>query len=480
MKKKIFLFVFILAFAALMMPSTVHADVAPPEMPPGSNLVPGAEQTQVRMVAETVTLDVSVDPANKQNAIARTDASFTMRNLGSAEETMQARFPLTFFNGSSDGFGRFPEIAQITVKVNGKVVSTRREMQPFLASAASFNEMEQIPWAVFDVTFPPGQDVSIDVSYTVQAFGYYPFLVFKYILETGAGWNGTIGSADVVARFPYEVSEKNVLLQGGENAGYGAPTAGGVGSGNEVRWRFEDLEPTYENNIMVTFVAPSLWNSILNETANVRKNPNDGESWGRLGKAYKEAVRFPKGYLRDDPAALEMIALSRDAYEKCLALLPNDSLWHYGYADLLWSHYYFDLYWMSKPDTEGLLPTALSHLQTALKIDPNNQQARDLLAEISYSIPEAVKVDGDNIDYLGLTATPLPPTPWPTSTSLASPALTETSMPTLSPSIAATPTEMVLVPTAEAPTTPNPLCGSSALILSIVAGGVWAARRRKS
>ena len=54
------------------------------------------------------------------------------------------------------------------------------------------------------------QDVTIEVAYTVNGYGYYPYDVFKYILETGAGWNGTIGIADVIVRFPFEVSEKNV------------------------------------------------------------------------------------------------------------------------------------------------------------------------------------------------------------------------------------------------------------------------------
>jgi hypothetical protein len=90
-------------------PKAVHADVAPPEAPPGTNLIPGNETTQVRMVAETVTLTISKDPAHSQEAIAKTEAVFTMRNLGTAEENMQVRFPLSFFNGNSDGFGNFPE-----------------------------------------------------------------------------------------------------------------------------------------------------------------------------------------------------------------------------------------------------------------------------------------------------------------------------------------------------------------------------------
>ena len=479
MKKTITLFTVIAVFlVALFSATSARADVAPPEAPPGSNLVPGSESTQVRMMAETVILAVSADPADKEGAIARTDATFTMRNLGSVEEKMQARFPLTFFNGSSDGFGNYPEIADIAVRVNGKAVSTRRELQPFLATEGrSYQEQAEIPWAVFDVTFPPAQDVTIEVAYTVNGYGYYPYEVFKYILETGAGWNGSIGVADVIVRFPYDVNDKNVWIKEADYAGYGDPTPGGVLSGKEVRWHFEDLEPTWENNIQVLLVAPSLWESVLKETSTVTKNPNDGEAWGRLGKAYKEIVRMSKGYLREDPVGREMFQLSREAYEKCLALLSNDSLWHFGYADLLWSYYYFDIRASSKADTEGILPLILSHLQTALMIDPKNQQARDLLTEISYSVPEAVKLDGDSFIYLGLTATPLPPTPWlyPTETML--PTLTESAPPT--PTLESVPSAESVPPT-ETPTASNPLCGSAALVLPALAGVFWIARRKRS
>lgn len=81
--------------------------------------------------------------------------------------------------------------------------------------------------------------------------------------------------------------------------------------------------------------------SVLKETDTIVKNPNDGEAWGWLGKAYKEIVRMPKGYLRADSVGREMFQLSREAYEKCLTLLPDDSLWHFGCADLLWSQSVF-------------------------------------------------------------------------------------------------------------------------------------------
>ncbi len=456
---------------------SARADVAPPETPPGSNLAPGTESTQVRMLAETVILTVSEDPADSRNAIARTNATFTMRNLGTAEEVMQARFPLTFFDGNSDGFGNFPEIQDITVKVNGRTVPDHRELQPFLATEGpSYQEQPEIPWAVFEVTFPPSQDVTIEIVYTVSGYGYYPYEAFRYVLETGAGWFGTIGVADVIVRFPYEVSEKNVGVKDADYAGYGSPTPGGVLSGKEVRWHFEDLEPTWKENVQVLLVAPSLWESVLKETRTVTQNPRDGEAWGRLGKAYKEIVRMPKGYLREDAAGLEMFQLSRTAYETCLDLLPEDPVWHFGYADLLWSYYYFHIRLSGKGDPEGFLPTILTHLQTALMIDPDTQQARDLLEEISYSVPEAVQMNGDDFIFLGLTATPLPPTPWlhPTETALPSPTVIPpptATIESIEPGVPVTP---------EGTAVKNPICGSTAVLLPLVGGVFWVTRRKRA
>lgn len=471
MKKPLLLLLIALVLAS-MVAQPALADVAPPETVPGSNLNPGVESTQVRMVAETVTLIVSEDPADERGAVARTEAVFTMRNLGTSAETMLARFPLSFFNGNSDGFGDFPEIESIAVKVNGKTVPTRREVQPFLDSQSSFQERGDIPWAVFEVTFPPNEDVIIEVVYDVEGFGYYPYEVFKYVLETGAGWNGTIGSADIILHLPYEASNQNVSMDGTE--GYGEPTQGGVFSGNEVRWHFEDLEPGFENNLQFIILTPVLWNTILTETNTVTRNPNDGEAWGRLGKAYKEAIMI-RAWLRGDPAGVEMFELSKQAYEKCLALLPNDSLWHYGYADLLWARYYWDFYMASKPDDESLLPTLLSHLKTAVEIDPNNLLAKDLLEEIYYSVPEALNIEGDTYDYLALTATPIPPTPYggfPTETPQAATEPLSTPSTSVTPTIDSATTE---VPT---PQPTNPLCGS-AFLLPALFGMVLITKRRK-
>lgn len=469
----------------------VHADVAPPEAPPGSNPLPGDGTTQVAMLAETVTLTVLPDPADAQGAIAKTVASFTMRNQGTQAEQIQVRFPLSFVFWGSE---KYPEIGDLVARVNGIKVATTRQVLPYTPAnpmgadcvdcpVAAHRQIE-MPWAVFDVGFPPGDDVSIEVSYTVQGFGIYPYENFRYILETGAGWKDAIGSADVIVRLPYEASDRNVWVE--------ASTLGLTLYGNEVRWHFENLEPTSENNIEISLLPPSMWQKILTETANVTRNPQDGEAWGRLGKAYKEAIRMPKGFLRRDPVGREMYALSRDAYERCLTLLPKDSLWHAGYADLLWSHYYFDIYFGGEADTEGVLPRLLSELKIALELDPNNQVARDLLSWIASSAPELVHKTDAGYDFLALTATPTPQityetlTAAPTGTPFPSPppvTLTVREMtqdagegPTRESSQDSTPAGTPTQPQ-EAPA--NPLCGGTAMLLPALAGALWLVRRRQ-
>ncbi|MBL8099116.1 MAG: hypothetical protein JNK81_08025 [Anaerolineales bacterium] len=468
MRKNFILFTIFLVLLSIFPQGVALADAAPPEAPPGTTLLPGESITQVRMVFETVTLTISKHPSNPQRAMAKTEAIFTMRNLGATEEKMAVRFPLSFFNGDSDGYGNFPEINSIIVKVDGKIVSTRREIQPHSYSQRSYNEREEIPWAVFDVTFPPNQDVMIEVIYDVYGYGYYPYEAFKYILETGAGWNGTIGKAEIIVRLPYEVSAQNFDVN--SQAGYGATSPGGVRSGNEIRWTFTELEPTYLDNIQIVVVTPFLWEKILKEKEYVQKNPNDGEAWGRLAKLYKEVVMMPKGWLRNDPAGEEVYELSKDAYEKCLALLPKDSLWHYGYADLLWAHYYYGIYSSGQEDIEDILTKTLTALQTTLTLDANNQQAKDLLRDISYQLPQAVQ-RGENETFilLGLTATPIPPTPVPVQ-----PTLTFVPSP-----VPVTPTSSSVeeTNTPEPVSTSNPLCGS-AFLLPALLGILFVARKR--
>ena len=466
--------VFLLALTfSLLVSVPARADVAPPESPPGSGISPGEEVTEVRMLSERVTLTIQPN-REREMPRAKTEASFLMRNLGLVEEKMDVRFPLLY--GESLYYSdMFPEIQDIQVQVDGKTVSTTR------TTSRDAYDRGDIPWASFPVAFPPGQDVNITVTYTTIGFGYEPFIVFQYILETGAGWKDSIGSGEIVLILPYQANSQNVVVD--DTSGNGNMTKNLEFSGNQARWRFENLEPDWEDNFAVTIIQPSAWQKVLREREITVKNPNDGEAWGRLGKALKEIIRYPKGYLRADEGVAQMYLEAVSAYDRSVTLLPKDALWHYGFADLLWSHYLFDVHYAGLQDVNELVRLT-GALNQSLALDPKNQNARDLADWISYTIPGVIVQTEQGYNFLALTATPtiIPPTASATLESV--PAEATPLLPTESPTSTLVPTPSPIADEAEPATVPAmpsqtvPFCGGAAMLLPFLAGLAWLLSRR--
>jgi len=444
----------VLLVVLLAFPLDVRADVAPPIFPPGSNPLPGTESTQVRMAAETVIIEVQKDTTPQGLGRARVTADFTMHNLGAADESMAVRFPIS----GNDGRGEYPEIGNLLITVDGKRVQYRRASYPGIQYRS-----EDVPWAEFDVTFPAGQDVSIRVAYDLSGSGYHPYSAFYYILETGAGWKDTIGSADITLRLPYEASPQNVVLD--LPIGWADTTPGGVFQGNEVRWHFEEFEPEQNQpvqNMEFALVAPSAWQTVLTARENVTKYPNDGEVWGMLAKAYKQVFQMSKGY-RDDAGGKELYQLSVEAYEKCLSLKPNDAQWHAGFADLLADRAFWDS-WMSGTTPETF--RALNEIHTALELAPNDPIVREIAQNITYMIPDGMTQNGDHFDFPWLTQTPTTLSPAPTMITVEDSTATLSSPPTATVTPPATPNQ---ADAAEANPTPAaqrsaPICGSAVFV----------------
>ena len=71
-----------------------------------------------------------------------------------------------------------------------------------------------LPWASFPVTFPAGKKTLIRVRYTVplQTAVKGKELALYYIFQTGAGWAGPIGDAELVVNLPYPASEATLAV----------------------------------------------------------------------------------------------------------------------------------------------------------------------------------------------------------------------------------------------------------------------------
>lgn len=408
----------VLLFTAYHKP--VKADIAPPEQPSGGNPVPDQASTKVRMMAETVLIEVISTTPSGSLGKAKVTANFTMLNLGETDEALKVRFPLVGPYGSSYGS---KEIEDFKVSANGVALQFRR-------IESDFDGLYAGPWAEFSIAFPTGKEVPIQVTYLVEGEGEYPFIAFKYILHTGSGWNGTIGAADLIVRLPYEATPQNVILD--TEIGWSTTTPGGVFSGREIRWRFEDFEPEFAQDFTISLVMPLVWRTVLREQDNLAANPQDGEAWGRLGKLYKETFFLRRGF-REDTGGLELYRLSREAYERAVALLPEDALWQAGYADLLWNHWYWSERFKELPDYAELTQ-ALQLIQRSLELSPRNEKALAVLDDIRYSYPEAVQEQGGEYILLHLTATPtMVPSPSLTPSLTATTPPTETPAPTLKP-----------------------------------------------
>jgi hypothetical protein len=459
-------FLLLAAAAFLSSPIPVRADVAPPAPAAGSNLESGAETTQVRMLAETVTMEIDADSPYDEG-LAQVTASFTMHNLGEEEERMAVRFPLlqsTWLDWCLQD-KNFDPISNFSAWVDGHPVETEKNYETVTYLGI---EQRSFPcWEQFQVVFPPGKDVIIKVVYTAHPYVYEPGTYgYLYVLWTGAGWKGTIGSADIGIRLPYELDKYNFLFCQMDDCSV---------SGNEVRWHREEFDPEeYRFGTAEAYIVPPpIWRRILIERENVAVNPNDGEAWGRLGKAYKEAIKGSKGYFRSDPAGIEIYQWSEVAYKKALDLLPADADWQYGYADLLCTHAHWDFmdYVGNEPNAVvAAWSSCFDQLYGVLNLNPSHEKALARLQdfeEFGY-----VDLSGSQPNYLILT----PPAPSPTqgATRTRKPTRTQTVIPSPtsipSPTATRTPASTSMKPVSIPLTTRTSTNGAVAILPQVQAG----------
>ena len=340
-----------------------------------------------------------------------------MRNLGQQAEQMQVRFPLSgFMQGKTPQdlecftvVGHTP-IQDFKVWVDGKPVSTTTTDQLGYNFGGGGEKVKMPCWANFPVAFPVGQEVVLKVSYSIVANVPDPSagsVLFTYILRTGAGWKGTIGSARIIFRMPYDITPENYEPE------FTYPTGGAI-QGREMTWTLEDFEPEGGPDVRIYVTKPSLWRQILKQTQAVSANAKDGEAWGMLGKAYKQAIWQRRGF-RSGDVGKNMFRLSAEAYQQAVTLKPKDADWHAGYAELLcWDA---EFPWLHEAaETRENLLGCMRELKASLDLNPRQALANEILEQwsqwsegmVGYKV---VEMQGSKPVYLVLTATPPLPTP---------------------------------------------------------------------
>jgi hypothetical protein len=320
----------------------VRADVGiQPILPDGSNIQPDVE-TPIQMTAERVVFNVrqatewdsatiAYNPTayGLQNpqipiwslSVAEVSAVFTMTNPTSQELRLIVWFPLAS-SLESDEWESHP--GEVAPRIEKFLVAV--DEQPITYDISELpnpkgTEFPLLLWASFPVTFPAGQDVLIHVSYLIWAqediVGVG--MVFSYILQTGAGWDGPIGHAELIFNLPYIASPEtiSVMPEGGQIEGY------------QARWTWENFEPGPGDDFSIWLIRQERWEDL--ESARIRvSNWPDGESWLDLADTYRRLILGKYQFTRGFREAYQPLGVQ--AAQEALRLLPRDGRPHYEMA----------------------------------------------------------------------------------------------------------------------------------------------------
>jgi hypothetical protein len=336
-----------------------------PILPGGSNIQPEAD-TPIQMVMELVTISVS-QASEADNSIiqlnpeaygmqyqsvwysyiAEVDADFTMRNPTTQTVNLDAWFPLAStlhsLSWELNPDEVVPRIASFQVAVDDTSLDYTTSELPNPNGA----DKPALPWASFPVSFPAGVDTHIQVSYllplTTAVKGTE--LALYYVFQTGAGWAGPIGQAQLVVNLPYPASPATLARVRSDHFSipYSMPSSeasmpyGAIFEGNQARWIWTDFEPTAQDDFSAWLIDPASYQQIQTYLAAVEQNPDDGITWLRLANAYRLVATT--GY--DQPSIFSASYLSEGeaAYRKAAELLPDYPAPHTGLALLALSPY---------------------------------------------------------------------------------------------------------------------------------------------
>ncbi len=481
-------------------PNSVRADVGVhPILPGGSSIEPQVD-TLVQMATEVITMDVrkatQADNAAIQlnpkayglqlhdvwyPVVAQVQADFTMRNPTTNTIDLTTWFPLASalesVNWELNPDEIVPRIASFKVAVDGTPIEYTTTVQP----NPEGTDKPPLPWASFAVSFSPGKDTKIHISYLLpltQAVKSSELALY-YIFQTGASWSGPIGHAELVLNLPYPASIETLARI--PSSGLGLPYSmsdpravipfDGVTDGNRAHWTWIDFEPKQQDDFSIWLMDPDKWQDLENARSSAQANPLNGQVWLILANRYRNlSVRdydFPSIFSES------YLPLGLEAYQKASELLPDHPAPHIGSALLALAPY--------MRSTNAPLDM-MRYVQDELHV------ARDL--EIAY--PELVNEgnlstglleDALSIYFGNVTATAeigLSSTAWAYQTEVSALSLpislTPTPQSSITPTVTPSPSSKPFSPTpvSSAIAEPGIISGSgqSLLILSIVGIGV--------
>ena len=249
MKASIFIVAVVMFYFS---PALLFADISPTEYA-GTGIVP-VRAPGIRMVSAKVDINWGMP--------CTLSATFVMENATSNAVDVQLGFPLNL----PDKFNK-KDVLGFSMAFNNIEAKPSDITE---VGKPRINAPSNTTWYRCRHTFPPGQtEVSVKTKLPASLVYRMPYHEnLKYCIETGASWEGTIGSEDVSIHFPGPITSDQIIS---------ATPAGYTVDGNVVHWNFKDFKPFgNDHDINMEYLRPdvvALLAQIRKEHANDPANP---------------------------------------------------------------------------------------------------------------------------------------------------------------------------------------------------------------
>ncbi len=412
--------------------------------PQGISLIPGDTPTQVQLRQVSVLFDLL--PADQTpaslgtNAVgAKVTASFKLYNTGSQAEEFEVRLPLAQLKDGPGGLScvsPFVLMLDLSASVDGQPVPVKSEKlnsfrKPPVGGTPAV-EVSMSCWVLIPARFPPGQAVSITVSYLTRgmpvpaAIGEQsppPLSAFWYDLKPGLAWNGPVQSAELIFRPPYPVDRRTAPLCAQDSL-YPSVVVD-CSDGQQLRLRFESYSaaPSGPTPLPGTTTLPSMaeltnpadWQPAAEIEQVLAQQPDNAEAWGQLGDRTLALIWLENAF-RSDASSQALYDQAVKAYTMAISLQPGSAQWNGRYTDLLCRNAHTRNF--GGNDRANLADCA-RQVKITLDLDPRNADALAWLHRLSEAAinPTYAPIDasGPTPIYRILTVMPTE-TPGPTPT----------------------------------------------------------------
>lgn len=164
-----------------------------------------------------------------------------------------------------------------------------------------------VSWYTFELTLAPGEKKIITGEFT-QDLGDDLFPRFTYGMLVGNRWKNAVGSARVTVNLPTETTGEQFITLDPSVPKF---------DGKKITWLWENLNP--EGDPGVTFIRPSVWQSLVERRAAAAQNDNDANAHLALGRVYQQLS------LQTSPRRDNFLAQAVAELETAARLAPDNA-----------------------------------------------------------------------------------------------------------------------------------------------------------